>query len=149
MALQPGYNIFTRHKSFRDYARLAAVPVLVSAVYEGLALIPRVLDLGYGAALQVSTVGCLLVLGLGGVIGWWMAIRWRGAAFDDFLAGACFGLGSGLVSSVVGNALVWGMGSAPPADLWLDLVTRPLFTALWAGVGALAVALASKFVEVW
>ncbi|MBU1747184.1 MAG: hypothetical protein KKA73_05810, partial [Chloroflexi bacterium] len=95
MAIKPGYNILTRHRTGRDYVRLAAVPVLVSAAYEGVAAIPRALSLGYGAELQVWTIGCLLVLGLGGVIGWWMAIRWRGTALDDFLAGAAFGCGSG------------------------------------------------------
>ena len=135
----------------RRKTRLAVLPILVSVAYEGVAAIPRVLDLGPGAELQTQSLGCLLVLGLGGGIGWWMAIRWRGAALDDFLAGAVFGLGSGLVSAVAGNGLAWWMASAPlpPADLLVDLVARPLFTALWAGAGALAVALASKLVEVW
>jgi hypothetical protein len=151
MAVRKGYSIFTRHRSVLDYARLAAIPVLVSAAYEGLAIIPRTWGRGPGAELQAWTVGCLLIVGLSGVIGWWMAIRWRGAAFDDFLAGAVFGLGSGLISALVGNALTWWAGAAPlnPADLLLDLATRPLFTALWAGVVALTVALASKFIEVW
>lgn len=151
MALPHGYNILVRHRSVCDYMRLAALPVLLSAAYEVLAIIPRALDLGYGATLQVSTGGCLLVLGLGGVIGWWMAIRWRGTAFDDFLAGALFGLGSGLISSLAGCALMWWTGLAPltPTDWLLDLIARPVFTGLWAGVGALAVALVSKFIEVW
>ncbi len=151
MALPRGYNILVRHRSIRDYVRLAAIPVLVSAVYEGIAVIPRALDLGYGATLQVSTIGCLLVFGLGGAIGWWMAIRWRGAAWDDFLAGAVFGLGSGLISSVTGSALHGWVGRPPltGGDMLVDLVARPVFTALWAGVGALTVALVSKLIEVW
>jgi len=150
MALQRGYNVFSRHKRLRDYARLATIPVLVSTVYEGIAVVPRALNLGSGAELQVWSVGCLLIFGLGGVTGWWMAIRWRGAALDDFLAGAVVGFGSGLVSTLAASVLAWWMGnSLTPADVLLDLVARPLFTALWAGIGALAVALVSKFIEVW
>ncbi len=151
MALPQGYNILVRHRSVHDYVRLATIPVLISAAYEVIATIPRALDQGYGATLQVSTIWCLLVFGLGGVIGWWMALRWHGAACDDFLAGAMFGLGSGLISSLAGSALTWwmGPGSLTLADMLLDLVARPVFTGLWAGVGALAVALVSKFIAVW
>lgn len=151
MALPHGYSIFTRQRSMLDYARLAAIPLVVNVLYEAITVIPRAGGLGPGTSLQVWTIGCLLLVGLSGVIGWWMAIRWRGAAFDDFLAGAAFGLGSGLISALVGNALAGWMGviSLTAADLLLDLALRPLFTALWAGAVALAVALASKFAEVW